>query len=254
MSLAQPHTSSPYPNPISILSSLFQDQMTLDKVPPYSHTTRLNTENIDVDLRQRHTETLDCVLNIAKANQFAVIEAHSKVVSLYNNFNGNLVEVSERSERALRKTRNIQATNSLSHLLRSAQSLVQDAVPLAMHHIMDKNALVTSCADMTLNVWNLDDTSSKKRYKLRNKWPVNHSSQMSLCWVQAHQLLYSGSTEGRISAWSLDGDGVEKAVFEGHSDIVMKMETLPQLNNIVSASLDTTVRIWDTYTEKEVSE
>jgi len=203
-------------------ASLFQDRMSLDKIPPYYHNTRFNTENIPSELRQRHTESLDSILNIARANQFAVIEAHSKVVSLYNSYNGQLV------------------TN-----------LVQGAVPLAMHHIPSKNALVTSCADMTLNVWNLDDTSNKKRYQLKNKWPVQ-SSQMSLSWVEDHNLLYSGSTMGPISAWSLQ-DQEEKATFRGHSDIVMEMMTLPMLNNIVSASLDTSVRLWDTYTETETN-
>ena len=151
-----------------------QDRMTLDKISPYYHNTRLNTDNIPIHLRQRHTESLDKIINISKANQFAVIEAHSKVVSLYDSFNGQLVA-----------------------------SLVQDAVPLAMHHIPSKNCLVASCADMTLNVWNLDDTSAKRSYKLRNKWPASHSSQMSLSWVEEHELLYSGSTMGPISAWCL---------------------------------------------------
>jgi len=166
-------------------ASLFQDRMTLDKVAPYYHNTRYNTENIPVDLRQRHTDSLDKIINIEKANQFAVIEAHSKVVALYSSFNCELVA-----------------------------KLEQDAVPLAMHHIPSKNCLVTSCADMTLNVWNLGDTSAKRSYKLRNKWPAA-SSQMSLSWVEAHQMLYSGSTMGPITAWSLK-EQEEKATFFGY--------------------------------------
>ena len=45
----------------------------------------------------------------------------------------------------------------------------------------------------------------------------------------------------------------EKAKFEGHEDIVMNMISMTGLNNIVSASLDTTVRIWDTYTGQETN-
>ena len=58
--------------------------MAVDRIPPYSHNVRLNTENIDIEERQRHTETLDKICSIDRSNQFAVIEAHSKFVSLYN--------------------------------------------------------------------------------------------------------------------------------------------------------------------------
>ena len=124
-------------------------------------------------------------------------------------------------------------------------------MPLALCHVEAKNCLVTSCADMTLNAWNLDDPSAKRRYTLRNKWPTKHA-MMSLTWVDAHELLYSGSTSGIISAFSL-ADRENKANLVGHNDIVMNMIATQGLNNVVSASLDTTVRIWDTYTEQETN-
>ncbi|EGB07395.1 hypothetical protein AURANDRAFT_27709, partial [Aureococcus anophagefferens] len=37
----------------------------------------------------------------------------------------------------------------------------------------------------------------------------------------------------------------------GHEDIIMEVLHIKYLDNIVSASLDTTVRVWDTYTEKQ---
>ena len=39
---------------------------------------------------------------------------------------------------------------------------------------------------------------------------------------------------------------------KGHSDIVMGMMVMQGLDNLVSASLDTSIRVWDTYTQKPV--
>lgn len=39
---------------------------------------------------------------------------------------------------------------------------------------------------------------------------------------------------------------------KGHSDIVMGMAVMNYLENLVSASLDTSVRVWDSYTEQPV--
>lgn len=39
---------------------------------------------------------------------------------------------------------------------------------------------------------------------------------------------------------------------KGHSDIVMGMMVMSSLDNLVSASLDTSIRVWDTYTQKPV--
>ncbi|GMH91364.1 hypothetical protein TrVE_jg9264 [Triparma verrucosa] len=203
-------------------ASLFEEALAVDKIPSYTHNVRLNTENIDIEERQRHTETLDTICEIEKQNQFAVIEAHSKYVSLYSSYDGTLVS-----------------------------NMYQNAVPLSLCHVPTQNALITSCADMTLNVWNLDDPSSKKRYVLRDKWPTKEA-MMSLTWVETHKLLYAGSTKGVINAYSL-ADRECKARFTGHSDIVMEMIAMQGLNNVVSASLDTTVRIWDTYTEQETN-
>lgn len=39
---------------------------------------------------------------------------------------------------------------------------------------------------------------------------------------------------------------------KGHTDIVMGMMVMSSLDNLVSASLDTAIRVWDTYTQKPV--
>ncbi|CAN0472996.1 unnamed protein product, partial [Ectocarpus sp. 12 AP-2014] len=74
---------------------------------------------------------------------------------------------------------------------------------------------------------------------------------MSMCWSSSHRLLYSGTTAGSIQGWDI-GERQEMVTLKGHSDIVMGMMVMSSLDNLVSASLDTSIRVWDTYTQKPV--
>lgn len=51
--------------------------------------------------------------------------------------------------------------------------------------------------------------------------------------------------------WDI-GERQEMVTLKGHSDIVMGMMVMSSLDNLVSASLDTSIRVWDTYTQKPV--
>lgn len=53
------------------------------------------------------------------------------------------------------------------------------------------------------------------------------------------------------SGWDI-GERQEMVTLKGHSDIVMGMMVMHELDNLVSASLDTSIRVWDTYTQKPV--
>lgn len=71
---------------------------------------------------------------------------------------------------------------------------------------------------------------------------------MSLAWVPSKQLLYSGATTGLIYAWDVDGqDREHRACLRGHSDIVLDLLSLDALDLVGSASLDTSVCLWDAY-------
>lgn len=127
------------------------------------------------------------------------------------------------------------------------------------------------------------------RYKLRNEWPVP-SNQQCLCYIPGHTLLYSGSVDGQVNAAlasfiplrSLDPEGVETLTLErvshphspcvckmqqvlawnvaerelrssytAHTDMVMDLCPLNELDLLASASLDGTICIWDIYLHRQ---
>lgn len=128
-----------------------------------------------------------------------------------------------------------------------------DAVPLAMENISEKDLLIATCADMTMIVITLDDPMPSKKFQIQAVWPTS-GAQMSLAWISSNQTLYSGSTSGLIYAWDLRRNksgvlhGNTVATLKGHKDIVMCLMGLAKLDNLVSASLDSTIGVWDTYT------
>ena len=62
---------------------------------------------------------------------------------------------------------------------------------------------------------------TKSRYREHSKWPTP-DTQMALCWAEAQNLIYSGSTAGTVHAWSIE-EREQKTCLEGHSDIVMEV-------------------------------
>lgn len=65
----------------------------------------------------------------------------------------------------------------------------------------------------------------------------HHPKQTTPEWIQA--------------GWDI-GERQEMVTLKGHADIVMGMIVMKSLDNLVSASLDTSIRVWDTYTQKPV--
>lgn len=53
------------------------------------------------------------------------------------------------------------------------------------------------------------------------------------------------------TGWDID-ERQEMVTLKGHADIVTGMIVMRSLENLVSASLDTSIRIWDMYTQKPV--
>jgi WD40 repeat protein len=170
----------------------------------------------------RHNNCIEKLHYIPRLHQCAVIEQHSPVVTLYNARNNKLVA-------------NLQGHRG---------------VPMAMQYVQKLDTLVTCCADMTMVAWNMANDSTQ--YTVRNCWPTPHV-QMAMCWDDHHDLLYSGSTAGMLHAWSVQ-DREERTCLHGHNDIVMDLISMPSLDNIASASLDTTIAIWDTYTGARLQE
>lgn len=161
-----------------------------------------------------------------------------------------------------------------------------------MAYCKDHHTLITASADMTLLQWYLDDIPSIKHFTLKSRWPTKHAAMsmcwssshrllysgttagtiqgtvnLPVCRVlvpgPGHLYKIPEPTETRhtsetwvhfsflLSGWDI-GERQEMVTLKGHSDIVMGMMVMQGLDNLVSASLDTSIRVWDTYTQKPV--
>lgn len=178
-----------------------------------------HNHTIDPLTRYRHKELLDKLVAIPRRGYVAAIEQRSPIVTLYDGKTGSVVH-----------------------------SLNSSAPPVTMTYVEPLHVLVTANSDTTLVAWNLDDGPLRTRWQVRHKWPTP-STQMSLAYVPSKRLLYSGATTGVIYAWDMEGteDMEQRACLRGHSDIVFDLLSVDHLDLVASASLDTTVCLWDAY-------
>ena len=205
---------------------VFKERFRVSELPEYGQRAPPPGSNSGESRRPSHAGLIEKLHYIEGAHQVSAIEANSPVVAVYD---ANTMRLEARLEG-------------------------QRGVPMAMQHVAQHNALVTCCADMTMVQWNLGALPGMSRtselygkeYKMRHCWPTPHV-QMCLTWVEATNTLYSGSCPGLIHTWDLDSRH-ETSCIHAHNDIVMDLITLTPLDNVVSASLDKTVAIWDTHT------
>lgn len=78
--------------------------------------------------------------------------------------------------------------------------------------------------------------------KVVKQWELG-KSQLALAYLGS--ILFSANAFGKIVAWSIGGQGDSKNVFTQHSDAVMKLLPVPDLNILFSGSMDSTINVWD---------
>ena len=127
--------------------------------------------------------------------------------------------------------------------LRGHRSVVLDAVRVKGH---GHASIVTSSADRTMMVW--DGVTYQRLASVPTGDP-----QLCMAADPERRQLFTGSTTGMIQRWSVPTIGApvrEDCVEQAHSNWVTDLLRLGELGLLVSASLDRTVRIWDTATLK----
>lgn len=229
-------------------STLFNQQDELQSIAPYEHIQQQN------ESQHRHRNMIDRIVPIPDQSLVAVTEQHSNVVQIYNARSGSWYA-----------------------------SFKTKAVPLSLVYIEPQQSLLVACSDKTMTSQHIswDHVASIYRFKERARWPTP-DTLMCMCWADSQQRVYSGNATGTIHSWQLSdrpanfmspatsgghagptkatakqGGIVErpevKFALEGHKDIVMDLLHMHALENIASASLDTTVRVWDTYTKEQTA-
>ncbi|CAM9156385.1 unnamed protein product, partial [Discosporangium mesarthrocarpum] len=197
-------------------AQLHHAKLTIDQIQEYTQAPK----QLEVSASNRSCKAVEQLCYVPGSNHVAVIQEHNPIINVYH-----------------------------AQTCHRVAELRNTAVPLTMTYCSNYHTLITASADMTVLHWNLDDVPAIKHYTLRSRWPTKQAI-MSMCWSTSHQLLYSGTTAGTIQGWDID-ERQEMVTLKGHSDIVMDI-VMSSLDNLLSASLDTSIRIWDTYTEKPV--
>jgi WD40 repeat protein len=117
-------------------------------------------------------------------------------------------------------------------------------LPLCVEYVPQLDLMVSSSVDHTVALWDVTNPSS---LHLRARLPARHP-QTALLWLPSRQKLIAGSTRGLIHTWIpglVPWEWQEEASIAGHFDYVTDLIELPEVDMMASASLDTSVLLWN---------
>jgi WD40 repeat protein len=103
----------------------------------------------------------------------------------------------------------------------------------------DNGFLVSGHLCGTINVWDVQTGTMFQTFK-SNMWSAAHSVAFSSCGT----IIASGNNDGTVQIWNILSDGCD-CVLQGHSCAVREVCWLVMWNQVISASDDLTVCIWD---------
>ncbi len=104
--------------------------------------------------------------------------------------------------------------------------------------IADENKVISASSDMTIKIWNLMTGNCLTTFENENPLEI-------LELVPELNLIVSGDSKGIIKTWNLNQEGHPSTVLEGHEAGIWDLKILSGTNQCLSASSDTTIRLWD---------
>ena len=178
-----------------------------------------NSDVLDPAALTRRRNEYSRICPMQNLGQFAAVEEHSSTVHIFSMRTGK-------------------------HL----NKFECEGFPIAIEYLPERNSVAVSASDSSITLFNVDDPVPSKRFVSQASWQAA-TVQMCLAWMPSNELLYSGGNDGMIYAWDVKEKNPHiVATMNGHTDIIMCLLALPDVDNLVSASLDTTICLWDTYT------
>jgi len=129
--------------------------------------------------------------------------------------------------------------------------------------IPDKNIFISASLDSSLRIWGTEGSTSSRAvldipsFDARAKKAMPTTPKpLKFCglWVDANcDFIWGGCSDGIVRVWN-GGEGKPYRMMKGHDDLVTNLEGAPlehmTSHSCASASLDKTVRVWDSRAKK----
>ncbi|KAH9549693.1 hypothetical protein CY35_10G032500 [Sphagnum magellanicum] len=103
----------------------------------------------------------------------------------------------------------------------------------------DENCVLASCLDSTIRLLDRASGELLQEYKGHD----NKSYKMDSCLTNSDAHVVSGSEDGNVIFWDLV-DGSIVASFKAHPSVVTSVSYHPSESRMLTASVDSTVRVW----------
>jgi len=121
----------------------------------------------------------------------------------------------------------------------------------------DAKDVIVTCTTQHLTFWG--GISSGRTTKLEEI--LTRQPQTCIKWVANANTMFTGTAAGEVHWWNILQDVNDSSTkmcrskvlhtFEGHEDVVTSIQMIPSMDILLTASLDTTVRLWDLAKKKE---
>lgn len=123
-------------------------------------------------------------------------------------------------------------------------TLEHEAAVVTALFVPERKMFLVSACDHIISVWDTISAHDPTSF-FRSAHLVPSSPQTTLFWDRSECLLYTGGVDGVVSIYSPEDWSYPVRRITGHKSTVKAIVDAPLLSGIFTASLDSSVRMWD---------
>ena len=115
----------------------------------------------------------------------------------------------------------------------------------------DSKRIISGGYDATLKVWDATNATELATLEVNSRSKVSAGSIYAIDFSGDGSLIAAGGGNGIIKIWNASALE-ELLTYTGHKSMVLSLIFSPDRKHIVSSSIDRTIKIWDSYSKKEL--